>query len=147
MRQIAATWLLGAFVLTSWAQDIQEPILFKSSRSRVLLDHDLIAFHKNLTEIESITYNEGAVGKWLAESLESQGYNVEKQYVDRENDRFNVFAYPGTSGDTKVLVSSHIDTVSIQSAMSDPCAILRNGRSHLFIHTNTITERSVDEAP
>jgi acetylornithine deacetylase len=77
------------------------------------LTDDLIAFHKNLTQIESITYNEEAVGKWLANSLKRQGYNVEKQLVDEKAGRFNVYAYPGNTRDTKVLVSSHIDTVRV----------------------------------
>lgn len=98
-------------VCASSAQDGQAPFLAQSSQRHLILHDDLIAFHKNLTDIESITYNEGAIGKWLASSLESQGYTVEKQYVDREADRFNVFAYPGETGETKILVSSHIDTV------------------------------------
>ena len=79
---------------------------------KLVLTDDIIAFHKNLTQIESITYNEEAVGAWLAHNLESQGYTVEKQFVDKEAGRFNVYAYPGSVRDTKVLVSSHIDTVS-----------------------------------
>ncbi|KAK3715256.1 hypothetical protein LTR37_007223 [Vermiconidia calcicola] len=72
---------------------------------------DLVAFHKNLTEIESITYNEQEVGEWLSSSLEQQGYNVEKQYLDDDSGRFNVYAYPGKTRETDTLVSSHIDTV------------------------------------
>lgn len=90
----------------------QELLSFGSVDNRLVLEDGLIEFHKNLTEIESITYDEGDAGRWLATSLESQGYTVEKQYVDREAARFNVFAYPGKSGQTRVLVSSHIDTVS-----------------------------------
>lgn len=86
----------------------QQPLL---SSKRLLLWDDLVEFHKNLTEIESITYNEQEAGKWLAASLESQGYTVEKQYTRDDSGRFNVFAYPGNTRETKLLVSSHIDTV------------------------------------
>ena len=89
----------------------QEPLYTETSVKNIVLTDDLIAFHKNLTEIESITYNEEAVGKWLLNSLESQGYHVEKQFVDEEAGRFNIYAYPGHTKETKVLVSSHIDTV------------------------------------
>ncbi|KAF2769320.1 Zn-dependent exopeptidase [Teratosphaeria nubilosa] len=78
------------------------------------LTHDLLAFHKNITEIESITGNEESLGDWLALSLTSQGYLVEKQYVQQDPARFNVVAWAGKkSKDTKVLVSGHIDTVRI----------------------------------
>lgn len=73
--------------------------------------HDIFAFHKNLTEIESITYNEQKCGEWLASSLKVQGYTVEKQWVDEDAGRFNIYAYPGDVRETKVLVSSHYDTV------------------------------------
>lgn len=111
--------VLSALTCSSIASDgilYQEPLLIKPSLKSPVLFNDLIAFHKNLTEIESITYNEGEVGRWLSRSLESQGYTVERQYVDREKDRFNVFAYPGDTGETKVLVSSHIDTVRLCDA-------------------------------
>ena len=45
---------------------------------------DVIGLLKNLTGIESITYNEEEVGEWLAGSLKRQGYTVEKQYVDKD---------------------------------------------------------------
>jgi acetylornithine deacetylase len=86
----------------------QEPLLVPSSTDST---HDIFAFHKNLTEIESITYNEQKAGEWLAGSLESQGYNVERQWVDEDAGRFNIYAYPGDVRETKVLISSHYDTV------------------------------------
>lgn len=77
------------------------------------LTHDLISFHKSLTEIESTSGNEGAVGNWLAENLKAQGYNVEKQYLCWQPERFNVLAWPGSERDAKVLLTSHIDTVRL----------------------------------
>jgi acetylornithine deacetylase len=82
------------------------------SANKLSLTHDLISFHKGLVEIESISGNEQAVGEWLAASLQSQGYTVQKQYLSKDPVRFNVLAWPGSQRDVKVLLSSHIDTVS-----------------------------------
>ncbi|KAF2206608.1 hypothetical protein CERZMDRAFT_115688 [Cercospora zeae-maydis SCOH1-5] len=75
------------------------------------LNHNLFAFHKNLVEIESISGNEKHIGDWLSGSLKSQGYNVEKQYLPGQSERFNVLAWPGDQRDAKVMLTSHIDTV------------------------------------
>ncbi len=85
----------------------QEPLLESLSSSK----HDIFAFHKNLTEIESITYNEQKAGEWLASSLKDHGYTVEKQWVDKKEGRFNIYAYPGDIRETEILLSSHYDTV------------------------------------
>ncbi len=95
----------------------QEPL--RAETKHLTLTHDLIGLHKNLTSIESITGNEKAVGDWLYSSLQLQGYKVEKQYVEKEPARFNVFAWPGVARESaKVLVTSHIDTVSTSTKMS-----------------------------
>src|SRR4051794_35120124 len=70
---------------------------------------ELLRLHRNLIEIESITGNEKQVGDWLSSYLEEHGFTVEKQHIS--DSRFNVFAYPGKSRNTEILVSSHIDTV------------------------------------
>jgi acetylornithine deacetylase len=98
-------------VATSNARQQQSPFQLESAATGLNLTHDLIAFHKNLTQIESITGNEYDVGQWLIASLKAQGYSTERQYVDKQQKRFNVFAYPGKVRDAKVLVTSHIDTV------------------------------------
>jgi acetylornithine deacetylase len=102
--------LLALGVSTCLAS-VQEPLL-SAAGSKLLLTDDLIALHKNLTQIESISGNEKEVGEWLLASLRSQGYNVEKQIVEKSPERFNVFAWPGSKRDAKVVLSSHIDTVS-----------------------------------
>ncbi|KAF2141702.1 uncharacterized protein K452DRAFT_271375 [Aplosporella prunicola CBS 121167] len=86
--------------------------------------HELLTLHRELVKIESISGNEYRVGWWLVSYLKENGFNVEVQYVGEaeqgENEhmiggqaqkRFNVFAWPGEKKFTKVLVSSHIDTV------------------------------------
>jgi acetylornithine deacetylase len=107
--------LLGAFasaVFASPAVQSQDVLRGDAAYKRLDLTHDLFAFHKNLTQIESISGNEKEVGEWLAHSLTSQGYHVEKQVVAKDPLRFNVLAWPGSIRDAEVLISSHIDTVS-----------------------------------
>jgi acetylornithine deacetylase len=70
---------------------------------------ELLSLHRKLIEIESISGNEKNVGEWLKGYLEGKNLTVELQEV--EEGRYNVFAYPGQERKTKVLVSSHIDTV------------------------------------
>lgn len=111
MKLVGTLLLLGG-AAQCWARagpQLQEPL--HAEKHHLSLTHDLIAFHKNLTQIESITGNEKGVGEWLVSSLLSQGYNVEKQYVEKKPARFNVLAWPGKERDAKVLLSSHIDTV------------------------------------
>lgn len=61
---------------------------------------------RELMEIESISWNEGAVGRWLRDFLTDTGFEVTTQPVT--DDRVNVYA---RLGDPLVTFSSHIDTV------------------------------------
>jgi acetylornithine deacetylase len=77
---------------------------------------DPVRFTIDLCKIESTTYNEGAVGDFLAESLAARGWTVEKTAVAQPLEsatgaaRWNVYA--GTAGETPDLVfSTHTDTV------------------------------------
>jgi acetylornithine deacetylase len=81
---------------------------------------DPIQLTKQLVDIESTTYNEGAAGAFLHEYLTTQRYTVERMAVaqpDRSNtpgagsgERFNVYAaLPGITAD--VVLSTHMDTV------------------------------------
>ena len=97
----------------NWANAIVRP-------QRMLLRHDLGALHRDLTDINSVTGNENAVGEYLSASLLSQGYHVEKQYVDYKAGRFNVYAYPGHKRETKLLVTSHMDTVRSATSKGQP---------------------------
>lgn len=108
---------LSAIAPTSLAHSAFEQKLIRpeSSNKHLSLTHDLVEFHKNLTQIESITGNEHDVGQWLVSSLKSQGYNIETQYVTEKPPRFNILAWPGATRDAHVLLSSHIDTVSANS--------------------------------
>src|SRR3954452_9635415 len=77
---------------------------------------DPIQFTRELVDIESITYHEGAVGEFLAGHLASRGWEIEKTPVPQpaesaaDGDRWNVYA--GISGQRPDLVfSTHMDTV------------------------------------
>ncbi len=77
---------------------------------------DPIRFTLDLCQIESTTYNEGAVGDFLADFLASRGWSVEKTPVPQPVEsatggaRWNVYA--GTAGETPDLVFyTHVDTV------------------------------------
>jgi acetylornithine deacetylase len=67
---------------------------------------DVFQFTRELMEIESISWNEGAAGRWLRDYLASAGFEVTTQPVS--DDRVNVYA---KLGDPLVTFSSHIDTV------------------------------------
>jgi acetylornithine deacetylase len=77
---------------------------------------DPVSLTRALCEIESTTYNEGAVGDFLADYLATRGWAVEKTPVPQpaENahggQRWNVYAtVPGKNPD--VVFSTHMDTV------------------------------------
>lgn len=81
---------------------------------------DPIQLTRDLVNIHSTTYHEGAAGAFLHEFLESQRYQVERMAVaqpDRDKtpgagdgERFNVYAtLPGVA--PEVVLSTHMDTV------------------------------------
>ena len=77
---------------------------------------DPIRLTRQLCEIESTTYHEGAVGDFLADFLSRRGWEVEKTPVPQPSEsaaagpRWNVYA--GVAGETPDLVfSTHLDTV------------------------------------
>lgn len=77
---------------------------------------DPMQLTRRLVDIESITYNEGAVGAFLAEFLAGRGFAVEKMAVEQPresrstSERFNVYAC--AAGETpEVVFSTHMDTV------------------------------------
>jgi acetylornithine deacetylase len=77
---------------------------------------DPIQLTRRLVDIESITYNEGAVGTFLAEFLAGRGFAAEKMPVEQHresrstSERFNIYAcMAGQTPD--VVFSTHMDTV------------------------------------
>ena len=76
---------------------------------------DPIALTRRLVDIESLTYNEGAVGEYLDTFLRERGFAVERMAVAQPSPsnysgpRFNVYA--GNGGRPDVVLSTHMDTV------------------------------------
>jgi acetylornithine deacetylase len=77
---------------------------------------DAVALTRQLIDIESITYNEGAAGRFLVDFLASRGFHVETMPVEHDREsrstgsRFNVYA--GAEGEQPdVVFSTHMDTV------------------------------------
>jgi acetylornithine deacetylase len=94
------------------------------SQSQNVQPLDPIRFTLALCQIESTTYNEGAVGDFLADFLAHRGWAVEKTAVAQPAEsatgaaRWNVYA--GTAGETPDLVfSTHMDTVPPYIAPSE----------------------------
>lgn len=85
---------------------------------------DPIVFTRQLVDIESTTYHEGAVGDFLAEFLAGRGWNVEKTPVPQPEEsrnhgpRWNVYAGP-SSGRPDLVFSTHMDTVPPFIAFSE----------------------------
>ncbi len=91
-----------------------------TSKSTHLLD-----LHRDLIKIESISGNEHAVGEYLHKYLSSHNFTIELQTVSpvgtniptafgplkTEHERHNILAYRGDTRKTRVLLSSHLDTV------------------------------------
>jgi acetylornithine deacetylase len=89
-------------------------------------EDSLISFHRRLIEIDSISGNEHDVANYLEHYLTSRNFTVEKQKVGpletsvnrsyqgsshKTRQRYNILAYPGNVRSTRILLSSHIDTV------------------------------------
>jgi len=77
---------------------------------------DPVHLTRSLVDIESITYNEGAVGVWLEAYLQGLGFAVERMPVPQPDEsrhsgeRFNLYA--SVDGVTpEVVFSTHMDTV------------------------------------
>ena len=77
---------------------------------------DPIWLTRELVAIESTTYNEGAVGDFLAGFLAGRGWNVTKTAVPQPEEsgvsapRWNVYAGP-SGGKPDLVFSTHMDTV------------------------------------
>ena len=77
----------------------------------------LLDLHRELIEVPSVSGEEHAVGAWLQSYLASLNLTIERQTVPPlashpdAAPRFNLLAFPGTHRDTRVLLTSHIDTV------------------------------------
>lgn len=79
----------------------------------------LFSLHRSLMEFDSTSGREHDVAIWLESYLTALNFTVEKQAVEPLPDsnlsqtpqRYNILAYPGLNRKTRILLSSHIDTV------------------------------------
>lgn len=129
---MALTWLsLGLLALAGANQAHLQPPMYHDAQhplSELLhaaSEDPLLSLHQRLVSIESITGNEYAVGKYLHAHLAKHNFTVEEQEVENSSEqadafeqaatktkpRFNLLAYPGSNRNTRVVLSSHIDTV------------------------------------
>lgn len=98
----------------------------KDDLSKVIASSPVLALHRALCEVSSVTGTEAAVGNLLTSFLEAHNFTVTKQPVHLPNsteERFNIYAVPDASkfpsydsdsasrDGPKVILSSHIDTV------------------------------------
>ncbi|KAG7404702.1 putative carboxypeptidase [Fusarium oxysporum f. sp. rapae] len=84
--------------------NVQFSFSHESLKSSPLLD-----LHKSLVERPSITGSEKHVSDFLKSYLQDAGFTVETQSVAKNRD--NILAYYNNTRNTRVLVTSHIDTV------------------------------------
>lgn len=78
---------------------------------------DLVRLTRQLVDIESTTFHENAIGRFLADFLERRGFQVERMPVhqadpeasEKPQERFNIYASFGEQPD--VVLSTHMDTV------------------------------------
>ncbi|KAL8825016.1 MAG: hypothetical protein Q9191_004669 [Dirinaria sp. TL-2023a] len=129
---LTSTWLShGLLALTTISQcnaeshmyhDVQHPF---NEENSAFSEDPLLSLHRNLVEIQSITGNEHDLGEYLHGYLVKSNFTVEKQQVEQASkacaqsppdlrngqSRFNLLAYPGSSRNTRILLSSHYDTV------------------------------------
>ncbi|KAM0354795.1 hypothetical protein ACHAPU_000619 [Fusarium lateritium] len=89
------------------SSDIQAPLL--RDPANTFASSPLIELHKNLVERQSTSGSEKPVTDFLKTYLEENGFSVETQTV-AEN-RENILAYYNNTRNTRVLLTSHIDTV------------------------------------
>ncbi|KAK6205652.1 uncharacterized protein RJT21DRAFT_118173 [Scheffersomyces amazonensis] len=85
---------------------------FEGLKDIYVNDLSFLYLHKSLIDIESLSNSENGVSQYLKKYLELAGFTVELQRIhDDYDERYNVYAYLGSTRNTKVLLTSHIDTV------------------------------------
>ncbi|GAO47084.1 Zn-dependent exopeptidase [Saitoella complicata NRRL Y-17804] len=97
---------LAAALAMTVAAAKQTPLMEQSAAA----ESDLFSLHADLVKIPSVTGQEHDVAEYLYKYLEKSNFTVEKLPID-DGPRENIYAYRGEKRDTKVLLTSHIDTV------------------------------------
>src|SRR5260370_6424644 len=78
---------------------------------------DIISLTRQLVDIESVTGNEGPVGRFLEQELQRLGYDARRMLV--EGERANVYATVPQEPNPFVVFSTHMDTVPAFSPSSE----------------------------
>lgn len=73
--------------------------------------HPAVTLLRSLIEIDSTSEKELDIGIFLEDHMKSLGYTVERIAISPGSTRHNVYAYLGQQRKTRLLVSSHMDTV------------------------------------
>lgn len=115
------TLLLSAFALAlNVQQKLQSHLSFNSlqkgdfsSLTDYVVDekYSLLQLHRKLVSTPSISSNEHGVSMWLLGYLKEAGLTVELQPVPLDSKGYNIYAYIGSTRNTLLLLTSHIDTV------------------------------------
>ncbi|KAF7923385.1 uncharacterized protein EAE97_010823 [Botrytis byssoidea] len=128
MINCSIPFLLGSlhlipFVKSSSFSPSQILMSANAEHSRLTeIESTLIGLHKDLISIESITGNEYEIGQHLYSYLSSRNFTVETQHVSPiqsasnvqtmyDKPRLNIFAYKGITRNTRLIITSHMDTV------------------------------------
>ncbi|PQE12314.1 hypothetical protein CJF31_00000514 [Rutstroemia sp. NJR-2017a BVV2] len=116
------TLSLSIYVTGTLGHDHSQVPLATTTPDYIAIDGttELLELHKNLVEIESVVGNEYEVGQYLIRYLSAHNFTVETQKLppletnpNKPNEpRLNVFAYKGDLKNTRLLVTSHMDTVT-----------------------------------
>jgi acetylornithine deacetylase len=75
------------------------------------MEHPVVHLLKSLMAIVSTSELEHEIGVFLEHHLHSLGYTVERIPIEQGSSRHNVYAYLGSSRQTRVLLTAHMDTV------------------------------------
>jgi acetylornithine deacetylase len=73
--------------------------------------HPAVSLLKTLINIDSTSEKELEIGIFLEEHFKGLGYTVERIAIAPGSTRHNVYAYLGQQRKTRLLVTSHMDTV------------------------------------
>jgi acetylornithine deacetylase len=79
--------------------------------SNTYMEHSVVDLLKSLMAIVSTSELEQDIGLFLESHLQLLGYTVERITIGPDSTRHNIYAYLGTSRETRVLLTAHMDTV------------------------------------
>ncbi|KAH7303911.1 hypothetical protein B0I35DRAFT_364110 [Stachybotrys elegans] len=75
------------------------------------MDHQVVRLLQSLMSMASTSELEHDIGIFLEQHLQSLGYTVERIPIAPGSSRHNVYAYLGSTRQTRVLLTAHMDTV------------------------------------